>query len=113
VSIVATDVERSIEVNPYPSGASVDEVQELIRRVEEILETLEGLGDANCDRLRLKLNENASVARDKLTDRVSQDPENGSDSGKRYVLGLVVIALSIATLSGFVIGFLVARQNTV
>ena len=63
------------------------------------------LGDTSYDRLRLKLNENVSAVRDKLIEL----PENGSDVGGHRVMTLTVASLSVATLTGVVIGLAVAR----
>lgn len=94
--------------DPLTSG-TIDEVQDLIGRTEEILETLKELGDTSYDRLRLKLNENVNVARGKLVDRAGR-PKKGTVEGYR-VLGLSIATLSVATLSGFVIGLLVAGRR--
>ena len=80
MTVVATGKEGSTGARPLASGTSVDEVQDLIRRTEEILDTLKELGDTSYGRLRQKLNENVNVVRDKLMDRVER-AENGSDAG--------------------------------
>lgn len=106
--IVAADMEGSIGPRPMASETSVDEVQDLIGRTEEILDTLKQLGDTSYDRLRLKFNENVNVVRDKLIDR-AEVPENGGDAGRHPLMRSSVARLSVATLAGFVIGFVVAR----
>ena len=111
MTVVATGKEGSTGARPLASGTSVDEVQDLIRRTEEILDTLKELGDTSYGRLRHKLNENVNVVRDKLMDRVER-AENGSDAGGRSAMRVTVTtvtALSVATLTGFVIGLAVAR----
>jgi hypothetical protein len=98
----------SIGERPRAFTTSVDEVQDLIRRTEEILDTLKQLGDTSYYRLRLKLNENVSLVRDKLVDR-TELPEDGSGLGGQGMMRLTVARFSIATLTAFVIGLAVAR----
>jgi ElaB/YqjD/DUF883 family membrane-anchored ribosome-binding protein len=109
MTIAATGIEDSIGAFPLTSG-SIDEVQDLIGRTEEILDTLKELGDTSYDRLRLKLNENVNVVREKLLDGVGR-PENGRIGGYRAPT-FTVATLIVATLSGFVIGLLVARLRS-
>ena len=108
MTVVATGKAGSTGARPLASGTSVDEVQDLIRRTEEMLDTLKELGDTSYGRLRHKLNENVNVVREKLTDRVER-AENGSDAGGHSAMRLAVTTLSVATLTGFVIGLAVAR----
>ena len=108
MTIAATGVEDSIGVFPLTSG-TIDELQDLIGRTEEILDTLKELGDTSYDRLRLKLNENVNIVRE--TNGWSRASENGRIGGYR-VPTFTVATLSVATLSGFVIGLLVARLRS-
>lgn len=96
------------EAPRVPTESSVDEVQELIGRAEQVLDTLEDLGDGNCDRLRLKLSENVNLTRGKLMENIGQ-PRNGSGVWKRRARTLTVGAVGIAALSGFAVGLLVGR----
>ena len=104
---MATYTEPSAQMTRV-SGRSVDEVQELIGRVEEMLATLDELGDANTDRLRRKLNKRVSLARDSLVHAV-----DGSSIRTRRVLRPALMAVSIASLTGFVIGLVVASGKKI
>jgi ElaB/YqjD/DUF883 family membrane-anchored ribosome-binding protein len=100
-SNVTTDIEHS--PRSAAPARSIDEVQELIGRVEEMLTTLDEWGDENSERLRRKLNDNVSLARGSLI-----QVQQRSSAGTRRVLGAALTTVSLASLSGFVIGFLVA-----
>lgn len=98
---VATDIEHSPRT--AAPARSIDEVQELIGRVEEMLTTLDEWGDESSERLRRKLNDNVRLARGSLS-----QVQQRSSAGTRRVLGAALSTVSLASLSGFVIGLLVA-----
>jgi len=98
---VVTDIGHSPRT--AAPARNIDEVQELIGRVEEMLTTLDEWGDENSERLRRKLNDNVSLARGSLI-----QVQQRSSGGTRRVLGAALTTVSLASLSGFVIGFLVA-----
>ena len=103
---VATDIEHSPQTAAL--GRTVDEVQELIGRVEEMLATLDEWGDENYQRLRRKLNDNVSLARGSLI-----QAEHRGSAGTRRVLRVALTTISLASLSGFVIGLLVASHSRI
>lgn len=100
---MAIDSEHFSQTAP---GRSIDDVQELIGRAEEMLTKLDEWGDENSERLRRKLNENVRLARDNLG-----HTKDRSSNSTRRVLGPALTAIGTASLSGFVIGLLVASPN--
>ncbi len=66
VSSAATGSAQRISAG---TDTSIDDVLELIARVEAGIEALEEAGDTSCERLRLKLREAVLVARRKLMER--------------------------------------------
>ena len=94
-----------------PLSGTIDEVQDLIGRSEEILDSLKERGDTSYQRLRLKLNTNVNVVRNRLMDGVERSDKSDIAGGDR-VLRFTLATLSVATLAGFVLGLLVARLRS-
>jgi len=100
---MASGVEPTAERTATPE-CDVDAVQELIGRVEDMLATLDEWGDENSGRLRRKLNETVSAARGSLW----QTEERGVHRTPSRLPGMLT-AVSIAALSGFLVGYLATR----
>jgi hypothetical protein len=100
---MTSGVEATAERVSTP-GCAVDVVQELIGRVEDMLATLDEWGDENSGRLRRKLNETVSAARGSLW----QTEERGVHRTPSRLPGMLT-AVSIAALSGFLVGYLATR----
>ncbi len=98
---MATGIEESARI---ASPRSVDEVQELIGRVEAMLATLEDYGEGNSERLRRKLNETVSLARGNLV-------EDRGVEGTPPRLPELFTMVSFAVLGGLMVGLLVASPE--
>jgi ElaB/YqjD/DUF883 family membrane-anchored ribosome-binding protein len=86
------------------SARAVDDVQDLIGRIEEMIARLEEWGDGSAERLRRRLNETVSRARDRL---IQVEAHGAFNTPGR--LPRSATAVSVAALSGFFAGLLIAR----
>jgi ElaB/YqjD/DUF883 family membrane-anchored ribosome-binding protein len=89
------------------AASSVDEVQELIVRAEEILESLEKIGDARANRLRDRFRHSVVAARGRMLGAHEglEGPPRSQSLNSRLVTPKQV---ALAALAGLTLGLLVA-----